>query len=131
MATLGQKRTSESERLPGTLMTSHRLFDSFMNPEQPPDCSYTPDANVISVRAASEIPATAEIFQRSSGTYGFRFQAWVAWRDAGGAIRSHSWHEIVAKDPFFTDLVAEAQFAADAYAASTGITLAGIWHSPS
>jgi hypothetical protein len=111
-------------------MFMHTLFDSSLHPEQLPDCQYAPDADVVSVREASDIPVIAEVYKRAGGTFGFRFQAWVAWRDAGGDIRSHSWHEITPKESLFTGNVEEAQFAADSYVASTGITLAGHWRAP-
>jgi len=97
------------------------LIDSFLYPEHPPDCPHVPDVNVVSVREASTIPVIAEVYKRSGGTLGFRFQVWVAWRDAGGNPRSHSWHEIAPKESFFTDSLEEAQLRAGLYAASTGI----------
>lgn len=111
-------------------MNTHKLFDSFLSPERPPERPYSPDSDVFSIRTANDISAIAEIYESSSGSYGFRFQAWVAWRDAGGVARSHSWYEINAKEALFTDRVAEAQCAADAYAAAIGISLIGDWHSP-
>jgi hypothetical protein len=70
-------------------MPMHTLFDSSLHPEQLPDCRYAPDADVVSVREASDIPVIAEVYKRAGGTFGFRFQAWVAWRDAGGDAAIH------------------------------------------
>jgi hypothetical protein len=111
-------------------MNVHNLFDSFLSPEQRPDYPYVPGADVVSIRESNAIPAIGEVYKRLGGTFGFRFQGWVAWRDAGGNVRSHSWHEITPKESFFTNNVEEAQLGADSYAASTGIELAGQWHDP-
>lgn len=111
-------------------MNTHKLFDSFLSPERPPECPYSPDSDVFLIRTANDISAIAEIYEKSGGSYGFRFQAWVARRDAGGVARSHSWHEINAKEVLFTDCVEEAQRVADAYAAAIGISLTGDWHFP-
>jgi hypothetical protein len=111
-------------------MTVHSLFDSFLCPEQRPDHPFVSDADVVSVREANDTLVIAEVYKRLGGTFGFRFQTWVAWRDAGGHVRSHSWHEIAPKESLFANDVEEAQFGADSYAASTGIALAGHWHGP-
>jgi hypothetical protein len=69
------------------------LLDPFWQPEiDPAQPAELPD-DVVSFRAASNLHAGVELLRRSTGTFGFRYRAWVAWRDAGGAARRHSRHE--------------------------------------
>lgn len=109
-------------------MLTHNLFDSSLQPERLPDCRYALSADVVCVREASDVPVIAEVFERAPGIFGFRFQAWVAWRDAGGQVRGHSWHAIDPKETLFTDDIAEAQLGAGSYSAAAGVALGGQWH---
>jgi hypothetical protein len=105
----------------------HHLLDHFLSPKKPPDTPYTGEPDVISIREADDVFVVAEIFKRSNGTFGFRFQAWVAWDDAGGTIRSHSWHEILPRDSCIVDRIDDAQSYAESYAALVGLTLTSGW----
>ena len=68
----------------------------------------------------------AEIIRRDVGSFGCRFMAWVAWRDAGDVIRSHTWHEI-HRSGIVADSVVLAQQLADLAAKEYSLTVTGTW----
>lgn len=58
------------------------LIDSFLAPDIAAD-RYTRSPDAVAYQISAEGSIAAEVFSRSDGTLGFRFMAWVAWRDAG------------------------------------------------
>lgn len=98
------------------------LIDAFSRPETEPDSQYVsePDAECF-VRVVGE-HLFLEVFRRQSGSFGFRFIAWVAWRDAGNEVRSHSWHAYEPPDSGVFDLHS-AREAAESFAHSNGLVL--------
>lgn len=100
---------------------SHSLFDEFLAPVVSPE-QYQPARGVVRFATAVGQPIVAEVLKRESGTFGYRFAAWVAWRDAGGEVRSHSWHEVVQVTGIVSN-VEDAQSLTAAYAISKGVEL--------
>ena len=76
-------------------------------------------------RASEDGSLIAEIFGRSNGTYGYRFNAWVAWRDAGDCVRSHGWLEISSDVELITGRLEEAAAYADQEIAKRGMPIVG------
>src|SRR4051812_21089624 len=88
---------------------------------------YTPSSDVASLLLASDQAVAAEIFCRPDGTYGFRCVAWVAWRDANGEVRGHSWWELPRVATFVMDSLIHAKERAAQILAEAGLTY-GSWH---
>jgi hypothetical protein len=72
--------------------TDRPFLDPFMAPERQPE-PYHPGADVVAWRPAANGNVVIEVFRRGDESYGYRYKAWVAWRDAGGEARDHSWWE--------------------------------------
>jgi len=98
-----------------------------MAPEARPE-TYAPASDVVAWIFSSERTTVAEVFVRPEGTFGFRYSSWVAWRDAGNAVRSHSWHEFWPPENLLTDSASEAKSRAEAVLASAGVSVEGTWH---
>lgn len=105
------------------------LIDEFLAPETGPDSPYQPGADVVSLAAASGVPVIFEIFVRPGNTYGFRYSAWVGWRDAGGSVRNHSWWQAEPQVSILGS-VHEAEAAAQAFASTQGVKGISSWASP-
>lgn len=101
------------------------LIDQFMKPAEAPS-GYAPASDVVATLTFDDGLVVAEVFPRNSGTFGFRFSAWVAWRDAGGHVRSHSWWH-PACEAFVTDSTFSAEEGALRFAKSKGLAPAGNW----
>jgi hypothetical protein len=106
----------------------HRLFNSFLAPVSVP-VPYEPSADVVAIRAAAKHPVFAEVFARPGGTLGVRFSAWVAWRDAGGDVRSHTWFQIATRTTVFLDSQSDAETYAEGYARGADLELGGDWRA--
>ncbi|CAN7378513.1 hypothetical protein LJR066_002132 [Acidovorax sp. LjRoot66] len=102
------------------------LIDSFLAPDIAAD-RYTRSPDAVAYQISAEGSIAAEVFSRSDGTLGFRFMAWVAWRDAGGNARSHAWEAIHPNHGLVTDRIEVAQEEATRYAAARGVALQGNW----
>jgi hypothetical protein len=107
----------------------HKLFDEFMAPEIEPTKAYSSRSDVVTFKLAIPNSIVLEIYNKSGGTFGFRYQAWVAWRDAGESVRIHSWWEFEPA-PLLTDRLEEAETIAEAHASSIGISLCQEWLNP-
>jgi hypothetical protein len=105
------------------------LIDAFMTPTCAPTIPYAPESDVVSWSPANDAAVVAEVFVRPEGTFGFRCSAWVAWRDAGGEVRSHSWWHVWPPDTLFTDSLSYAQASASAFLASKRIHAGVHWHA--
>jgi len=106
-----------------------KLFGEFMTPEIEPTEAYSLNSDVVTYKLAIPSSIVLEIFKRSGGTYGFRYQAWVAWRDAGNSVYSHSWWDFQPTH-LFVDRLEEAEMIAEAHASSIGISLSQEWLNP-
>ena len=84
------------------------LIDEFLKPETEPD-DYKPEPDVITFRKLENGQVVIEVIKKNNKIFGFHYRAWVAWRDAGNEVRSHSWHTIEPKDNLLTDTASEAQ----------------------
>ena len=105
------------------------LVADFLKPVIPPERQYSPAASIVSWRELDDGKIVLEVFKRDSGSFGYRYQAWVAWRDAGNSVRSHGWHQIQPKTALITDNHAEAQRLATQSAAENGLSFNGGWKS--
>ena len=106
------------------------LLDPFWLPEVEPAQPAEPPDDLVEFRAASNAHILVEIFRRPSNTLGFRYRAWVAWRDAGGMVRSHSWHEVQPDEGLLTDDLNVARQTAERHAEAHGIRFEGAWQRP-
>lgn len=102
------------------------LIDSFLATDIAAD-SYAPSQDAVACQISADGLIAAEVFSRSDGTLGFRFVAWVAWRDAGGNARSHAWEAIHPNHGLVTDRIEVAQEEATRYAAARGMALQDTW----
>jgi len=104
----------------------HTLFDSGMAPERVPDEPYTPAAGTIASRAATDGLIVLEVYRRPCQTYGFRYVAWVAWRDAGGQAAGHGWWR-TEREGLVTDEYQTACRVAEEHARANGVDLEPAW----
>ncbi|MGZ5919339.1 MAG: hypothetical protein ACXWPI_12545 [Ktedonobacterales bacterium] len=97
------------------------LVPTFLRPEvasQP----YLSGSDVVAYCAATDAPMEFEVFS-FGGSFGFRCQAWVASRDAGGNVRDHLWQELPLKYSIVSTSVSEAKELVVAFAASQHVLL--------
>ena|SRR6185295_10379059 len=104
-------------------MSSHDLFDSFLNPASKPSESHTCAADVVACRASADGLIVQEIYRRPNSFLGFRYLAWVASRDAGNTPRSHAWREVSADEALLTDDNETARQVAEHHAISKRLNL--------
>ena len=64
-----------------------------MNPEIEPNKAYISKSDVVIFRMSSNRNIIQEVYSDSNNRYGFRYQAWVAWRDSSKIVRDHNWWE--------------------------------------
>jgi len=105
---------------------AHTLFDNFLAPECAPSSPYTPEEGTIAWRSALDGYIVLEVYRRPNQTYGFRYRAWVAWRDAGGALNGHSWRR-TEPEGLVTDEYETACRLAEEHAQSRGVELEPSW----
>lgn len=108
------------------MMASHTLFDEFLIPEIPPLSNCVTEGNVAFSSNSTEFPIVCEVFEKDNQFYGFRFQAWVAYRDAGDFVRGHNW-QVFETENLITHNVNEAIESAKFSANSKGIKLSEAW----
>jgi len=104
-------------------MSSHTLFGDFLDPVVTPNELHACAADVLACRASADGLVIQEIYRRPNALLGFRYIAWVAWRDAGNTPQSHSWHEVSADEALVTDDEETARRVADHHAAAKGLRL--------
>jgi len=107
---------------------SHSLLDAFMTPERSPDSPYRAGEGTVAWRAADNGHVVMEIYRRANRTYGFRYMAWVAWRDAGGAVNGHGWWRL-EPEVLVADEYALTCTTAERHAASNDLRLESAWTS--
>jgi hypothetical protein len=107
------------------------LIDDFLIPEIRPNILYSPKSDAIAWRKLNDGYIYLEIYRRSNGLYSFRYNAWVAWRDADSNVQSHNWHRIDPKDNLLTDQFEEATALAEHNAKQFGFLFSGIWEQNS
>jgi hypothetical protein len=105
------------------------LIDVSMVPESVADTPYCPESDVVLWNRARDSDVVAEVFIRPEGTYGFRYSVWVAWRDAGQTVRSHSWWRVSPSENLFTDSFSDAQSRALSFLVSRNILPGELWHT--
>ena len=104
------------------------LVSDFLSPEIAPE-DYSPAPNVVAWRALMDGEIVLEVFKRSNGTYGYQYQAWVAWRDAGDEVNGHGWHTISPKSELVSDNILETRDLAVSNSESLGLTFYAEWKS--
>ena len=107
-------------------MTSLPL-DDFVKPEDAPE-EYIHDAEVVAWRELDNGKVILEVFWRTKEALGYRYQAWVAWRDAGNEIRDHSWFLINPRDTLINDSLPVTIALAEDDARTTGLQFTSEWH---
>ena len=106
------------------------LIDDFLKPEIPPE-KYLPASNVIAWRSLGGGYGALEVFRRKSGTFGFQYRVWVAWRDAGNEVQDHGWHIISSRTELMAGTLPEARTLASMDAEELCLELTGEWASVS
>ena len=104
----------------------------FMNPFMLPDLEpepYRPGPEVVAWLPAMDGRVVVEIFRRTNDAYGFRYNAWVAWRDGGGEARKHSWWENHPVTAVFCPEQEIARKIAVEDARNAGVELENTWRS--
>ena len=91
---------------------------------------YEPTRDVVAYQVPVDGLTAAEIFSRPDGSLGFRFAAWVAWRDAGGEAREHGWECIHPERSLFADRLEVAADEAIRHARYFGLQLGDCWVNP-
>jgi hypothetical protein len=86
-------------------------------------CQLTSDA--VLVRYNNEHSIVQEIYKRSNGTFGFRYQAWVNYADASGRPH-HGWGDFLPKSNAVVDTIEMAKQLAEINA-NESETLLGQW----
>jgi hypothetical protein len=109
-------------------MAQQSLIDSFLTPMVAPSPDYMPGEHTVAWRLASNASIALEIFVRDDHTYGFRYAAWVAWRDAGGQVRSHGWWRIAPDSGLIADTVETSCRVAEQHAMSKQVEFELPWH---
>jgi hypothetical protein len=110
-----------------TLSTIQDLVGAALDPVEPAP-PYAPAREVVLWRSFNDGRCVQEIFRRSEGIYGFRYVAWVAWRDAGGTVRNHAWHRLTGVDAVLTDSADSAAALAVADLRRRGALECGNWN---
>jgi hypothetical protein len=77
----------------------------------------------MACRGTQDGSVVQEIYRRSSASIGFRYFAWVAWRNGGGHIENHGWYQIAPDQALVTDDYSSACEIADRHAKSKGLEL--------
>jgi hypothetical protein len=108
-------------------MASHALIDSFLEPTSEPDAPHDVAADVVAFRVSADRRVIQELYRRPNGLLGFRYFAWVAWRDAGAQVRSHGWFKVEPERALVADNAAVAQEIASEHAISKGLQLPPRW----
>lgn len=98
-----------------------------MAAEVDPDLPYRPRPGAVEWRATADNHVALEIIRRSDQSFGFRYVAWVAWRDAGNEVRSHSWWEVQPDESLFTDELETAREVSLRHARSRGLKFEPPW----
>jgi hypothetical protein len=105
------------------------LIDPFLTPVIAPERPYSPTEGTVSWRPSVDGMIVLEVFRRTNGFFGFRYQAWVAWRDAGDEVQGHSWWKCEADDAYFADRFDTIREIAELHAQSKGVELDSVWRS--
>jgi hypothetical protein len=103
--------------------------DDFWAPIGAPEEPYMPSAEVVVYCVMENKCAVAEVAARLDGTYCYSFSVWVAWRDAGGEVRSQSWYRLQPKEGALLDRIEDAQALAAGFATGKGEVLSGAWRA--
>ena len=104
------------------------LIDSGLHPELPP-AAYAPSSGAVLWRSDATGSLVQEIYRRAESTFGFAYFAWVAWRDAGGVVRNHTWHRVDGIDSLIAESADTARTVAEADAARRDVVLAATWRA--
>lgn len=102
------------------------LIDDFLRPEIPPE-QYSPAPDVVAWRSLHGGYGVLEVFRRSGGTYGYHYQVWVAWRDAGDEVQNHGWHIIGPKVELVADSIPKTCGLANRDAEELCLEITGEW----
>lgn len=102
-------------------------LDAFMAPTVDPEPPYVAETAVVCFRRVAPGHVFLEVLRRGGMTYGFRYRAWVAWRDAGNAVRSHSWVYVEANESLITDSESTARLTAQHHAQVNRLHLVSEW----
>lgn len=102
------------------------FIDPFLAPVIRAD-QFVPNHGTVRWRRVACEDLCQEIYERPERTLGLRYVAWVAWRDAGGEVRSHSWWIVSGGPALFTDSYKDAEAFADADLIARGLDAAGEW----
>ncbi len=103
------------------------IYPKDIEPLIAPERPYTSKADTMLFRHNKERSIFQEIFKRSNNTFGFRFQAWVNYTDAGDNPH-HAWGEFPSQANVIADKIDDVKQIADSYAKESNIIF-GDWIS--
>jgi hypothetical protein len=89
-----------------------KIFNQDMAPLVLPNRKSQSASDTVIVRYNNEGSIIQEIFKRSNGTFGFRYQAWVNYADAGGNPH-HGWGEFVPQSNSIVGSIEDAKAMAE------------------
>jgi hypothetical protein len=104
------------------------LVNEGLRPLVAPPCDFMPAEDAAEWAMATEHPVAFELVRRNAKTFGLRCSAWVAYRDAGGAVRAHGWQKVSNGPALITDSKETAKAYAASFAEGHGMLLSE-WHS--
>jgi hypothetical protein len=103
------------------------LIDPFMIPEISPERPYSPAEGTVAWCSSIDGMIVLEVFSRTDGSFGFRYQSWGAWRAAGDKVQGHSWWKCEAADAYFVDRFDTTREIAEKHAQSKDVELDSMW----
>jgi len=59
------------------------LVDDFLKPIIAPTSTFAVTSDLVAYKLSKDKLVSLQLFRRNNQTFGFRYIAWVAWRDAG------------------------------------------------
>lgn len=104
------------------------LIDRSMSQIDPP-AAYAAALDAVRWRASVDELFVQEIFRRAERSFGFRYLAWVEWRDADQVVQGHSCHRVTGLDAHVVESVEAAIALSTLVAASCGLEFAQEWRS--
>jgi hypothetical protein len=102
-------------------MSSHALFNPGLAPIETPSEAHVCESGVVACRVTADGFVAQELYRHPNGLFGFRYFAWVAWRDADDEVRSHTWHRMNPDEGLITDVYPTACEVAEHHAVSKGL----------
>ncbi|MFC6633636.1 hypothetical protein [Microbulbifer taiwanensis] len=102
------------------------FISEFLKPEISPE-PYVPESDVVAYKECKDEPVIVEVYCHENGAYGFRYNSWVAWRDAGCEVRSHDWNLTYPPITTYSEKLESVIEAAELDAKENSLNTCGGW----